>query len=62
VYTVDYLENNNYHSDVIRSKLVRITPTVLQEIHDELVLALNDLIPMVDEGMPQAFGKHLASS
>ena len=59
---MDLLEKNNYHADIIRSKLIRITPTVLQDIHDELTLALDDLIPTVDEGMLQAFGKPLASS
>jgi hypoxanthine-guanine phosphoribosyltransferase len=59
---MDFLENHNYHSDVIRSKLIRVIPAVFQDIHDELVLALNDIIPTVNEGMPQACGKSFASS
>ena len=60
---MNFSENLNfYHADVIRSKLIRITPAVFQDIHDELVLTLNDVIPTVDEGMPQPCGKPFASS
>jgi len=56
-------KHSNYHSDIVRSKLIRIIPEVFQDIHDELVLALNDIIiPTVDEGMPQTYGKPFASS
>ncbi|KAF8504637.1 cytochrome P450 [Russula emetica] len=49
-YTMDFREkHNNYHADIIRSKLIRIIPTIFQDIHDEVVLALNDIIPTVDE-------------
>ncbi|KAI0001032.1 cytochrome P450 [Russula vinacea] len=47
-YTINFLEkHNSYHSDVIRSKLIRNIP--FQDIHDELLLALNDSIPTVGE-------------
>jgi hypoxanthine-guanine phosphoribosyltransferase len=60
---MDFREkHNSYHADIIRSKLIRIIPSVFQDIHDELVLALNDIIPTVDEGMPQACGKPFVSS
>ena len=38
---------------MILSELMRIIPAVFQDIHDELILALNNIIPTVDEGMPQ---------
>ena len=57
-YTINFLEkHNSYHSDVIRSKLIRNIP--FQDIHDELLLALNDSIPTVGEGMWQDCGKSL---
>ncbi len=62
-YTMDFREkHSNYHSDVIRSKLIRMVPTIFQDIHDELVLALNDIIPTVSEGMSQVCGEAFASS
>ena len=59
---MDFLEKHDYHADIIRSKLIRVTPSVFQDVHDELVLALNDIIPTVNEGTPQACGKPFASS
>ncbi len=60
---MDFREkHNNYHADVIRSKLIRIIPTIFQGVQDELVLTFNDIIPTVGEGMSQACGKPFASS
>jgi hypoxanthine-guanine phosphoribosyltransferase len=62
-YTVDFRDkHSSYHADVIRSKLIRIVPTIFQDIHDELVLALNDIIPTVSEGMSQVRREAFASS
>lgn len=60
---MDFLDkDSDYHIDVVRSKLMRDLPTILQDIHDELLLALNDFIPTVGKGMPQPCGKPFASS
>ncbi|KAI0002413.1 cytochrome P450 [Russula compacta] len=50
-YTLDFLDGHNfYHVDVIRAKLIGSNiSTVFNDIHDELVLALNDSIPTVGE-------------
>ena len=40
---------------------MRTTPTVFQDIYEELVLTLNDIIPTVNEGTPQPCGKPFAS-
>ena len=60
---MDFREkHNNYHVDIIRSKLICVIPAVFQDANDEVVIALNDIIPTVDEGMPQACGKPFTSS
>ena len=56
-YTINLLdEHNYYHSEVIRSKLIRHIPTIFRDVYDELLLAFNDCIPTVGEGMWQICG------
>ncbi|KAH9169609.1 cytochrome P450 [Lactarius sanguifluus] len=46
-YTLDFLDKHDYyHSHVILSKLTRITSATFEDIYEELVLALEDNIPM----------------
>jgi hypothetical protein len=40
-----------YAIDVIRSKLGRDIPGIFQEISEELVMAMDDLIPRHEHGM-----------
>lgn len=40
-----------YHRNIVRSKLTRNIAATFDQIHDELVGALRDSIPMVDQGM-----------
>ena len=37
--------NDNIHADVIRSKLARDVVGTFKEIYEELVMAMDDLIP-----------------
>jgi hypothetical protein len=41
---------NTYHRDVIRSKLTRNIAPIFDQVHDELLGAMGDFIPMVGEG------------
>jgi hypothetical protein len=51
-YTLDFLNKDDfYHSDVIRSKLIRNMPTIFKDVYDELVPALDDAIPTVGDGV-----------
>ena len=38
--------NDTFHIDVIRSKLTRNTPVTFKEVREELVMAMDDFIPM----------------
>ena len=42
--------DNEYHVDVIRSKLTRITVDTFKEVHDELVRSLDASIPVHGDG------------
>ena len=42
-------DDDFYHSDVIRSKLIRNISITFKEIHEELIHALEDLIPTVED-------------
>ena len=45
-YTLDFLNaNDDYHSDIIRSKLTRNIDSTFKEVREELVMAIGDLIP-----------------
>jgi len=45
-YTWDMLDkDDNYHVDIIRTKLTRNIAVILKEVREELILALKDLIP-----------------
>jgi len=37
--------DDNYHMDVIRTKLTRNIAVIFKEVREELILALKDLIP-----------------
>ncbi|KAF8467566.1 cytochrome P450 [Russula ochroleuca] len=46
-YTLDFLNQNDlFHNDVIRSKLTRNIAVTFKEVRDELVMAMDDFIPM----------------
>jgi hypothetical protein len=46
-YMLDLLNaNNDYHVDVIRSKLTRNIDSTFKEVREELIMAMGDLIPM----------------
>jgi hypothetical protein len=46
-YTLNLLNpNDDYHTDIIRSKLVmRNIDNTFKEVHEEIVMAISDLIP-----------------
>ncbi|KAI0292771.1 cytochrome P450 [Russula brevipes] len=49
-YTLDFLNKDDfYHSDVIRSKLIRNMPTIFKDVYDELGPALDDAVPTVGD-------------
>ena len=57
-YTIDFLDKHDYyHVGVIRSNLIRNIPTIFKDVYDELLLALNDSIPTVSEGVWRACWK-----
>jgi hypothetical protein len=41
---------DRYHLDIIRSKLTRNIAATFEEVHEELVLAFDDLIQTRDDG------------
>ena len=47
-YTFDFLNADDYHTDVIRSKLTRNIDSTFKDVREELVLAVGDLIPTHD--------------
>jgi hypothetical protein len=42
--------NDSYHNDVIRTKLTRNIATTFKEVREEVVMAMNDFIPMRGDG------------
>jgi len=38
-------KDDNYHLDIIRTKLTRNIAVIFEEVREELILALKDLIP-----------------
>jgi len=45
-YTIDLLEKNNiYHADVVRTKLTRNIAVTFKDVREEVINALEDLIP-----------------
>ncbi|KAF8488648.1 cytochrome P450 [Russula emetica] len=45
-YTLQLLDaNNEYHTDIIRTKLTRDVAGTFKEVHEELVMAMDDFIP-----------------
>ena len=50
-YTIDSLNKDDfYHVDIIRTKLTRNIAVTFEEVREELILALNDLIPTDEDG------------
>jgi hypothetical protein len=50
-YTLDLLDKHDeYHTEVIRSKLTRNIAAAFKEVREELVYALEDLIPTGEGG------------
>ncbi|KAF8477701.1 cytochrome P450 [Russula ochroleuca] len=46
-YTLDLLNmNDSFHTDVIRSKLTRNIAVTFKEVREELIMAIDDFIPM----------------
>jgi hypothetical protein len=51
-YTFRYLNmDDSYQRNVVRSKLTRNIAATFDPVHDELVGALRDFIPTIDQGM-----------
>ena len=51
-YTRDLLEpGNDYHVDVIRTKLTRNIADIFKDVHDELVMSLEAFIPVHGDGV-----------
>ena len=45
-YTLDLLNvNDEYHTDVIRSQLTRNIANTFKDVREELIMAMDDLIP-----------------
>lgn len=42
--------SDEYHRDVIRTKLTRNIETTFNEVRDEFIMALDDLIPTHEDG------------
>ena len=50
-YTLDLLdENDEYHTDVIRSQLTRNIANTFKDVREELIMAMDDLIPTREDG------------
>jgi hypothetical protein len=55
-YTLDLLDmHNNYHTDIIRSKLTRNIADTFKEVRDELIRSLDASIPVHGDGAWQVF-------
>jgi hypothetical protein len=51
-YTLDLLDKNDkYHADIIRSQLTRNIANTFKEVREELIMAMDDLIPTRDDGL-----------
>jgi hypothetical protein len=49
-YTLELPNDDDfYHSDVIRSKLIRNISATFGDVHEELIHALEDLIPTAED-------------
>ena len=45
-YTLDLLnEEDEYHTDIIRSQLTRNIANTFKEVREELIMGMDDLIP-----------------
>jgi hypothetical protein len=45
-YTLDFLDNDDqYHTEIIRSKLTRNIAATFNEVREEIIMAMDDLIP-----------------
>ena len=42
--------NDVYHIDVLRSKLTRNIAATFNEVHEELIVAIDDFIPTHEDG------------
>ena len=50
-YTLDLLnKNDEYHTDVMRSQLTRNIANTFKDVREELIMAMDDLIPTRDDG------------
>ena len=62
-YTLDLLNaDDEYHTDVMRSKLTRNIDSTFKEVREELVMALDDLIPTHEHSMWQSLKQRGYSS
>ena len=43
--------NDTFHTDVIRSRLTRNIAVTFKEVREELVMAMDDFMPMSGNGM-----------
>ena len=51
-YTLDLLiMSNEYHTEVIHSKLTRNIAATFKEVREELISALDDFLPVSEDGM-----------
>jgi hypothetical protein len=54
-YTLDLLNmSDEYHTDIIRSKLTRNIAATFNEVREELIMAMDDLIPTHGDGTWQS--------
>jgi hypothetical protein len=57
-YTLDLLnERDEYHTDIIRSQLTRNIADTFKEVREELIMAMDDLIPTHEDGAWQYPGQ-----
>jgi hypothetical protein len=50
-YTIDLLNpKDEYSTDIVRSKFTRDVASTFKEIHEELIMAMDDLIPETEHG------------
>jgi hypothetical protein len=50
-YTLDLLvDEDEYHTDVIRPQLTRNIGNTFKEFREELIMAMDDLIPIREDG------------
>jgi hypothetical protein len=48
--------NDEFHTDVIRSKLTRNIAVTFKEVREELIMGMDDLVPMHEDGTWQSPG------